>query len=121
MKLETIYRIVVLTLVSNHKNSYFLLIRSRFKQTIYSFLLDRYPQLTGHPLSEYCYWFIHNFTEFPRCKKVDKHGHTCDGLCKFMDINKGYMEYCSLLCMQTSIFTEQARIKTNIEKTGYAH
>lgn len=121
MKLETIYKVVVLMLVTNHKNSYFSLIRNRFKTTIYTFLINRYPQLNSHPLSEYCYWFIHGITAFPICRRIDRYGHICNNQCKFMNISKGYTEYCSLLCMQMSVFTEQARVKTNLEKTGFAH
>ena len=111
---ETYYKIVQ-NLVLNKPNSYFRILKHRY-QHICKYLHQQYPQLTGHPISEYCYWFLHGLTDFPKCQHP-----TCKNKTKFLSATRGYTQYCSLLCMQSDPLTEAKRIETNLKRFGTEH
>ena len=113
--MEKHYYSTVQTLVNNNKLSYFTILRKKYPEIIL-FLIQKYPQLDGHPISEYCYWFLNNLTDFPKCAN-----HTCNHSTSFISITLGYKQYCSRLCMQTDPLTEAKRIQTNLKRYHVAH
>lgn len=120
MKIDSIIKNFINCLVAKHPTRYFSLIRNQYS-FVFEYLKRRYKKLEGRPVSEYCYWILNNINDFPICQKIDKNGNKCNNRCKFLSIHRGYRRYCSRLCMQQSIFTEQSRVSTNIRKTGYSH
>ena len=109
------YYLLVENLVKSNKRSYSNILRHKYPE-VCQFLYEKYPKLSGHLLPEYCYWFLNNLTDFPKCANPN-----CTNKVEFLNISLGYRQYCSRLCMQTDPLTEQKRIKTNLRNYGVTH
>ena len=109
------YYLLVENLVKSNKRSYSNILQHKYPE-VCQFLYEKYPKLSGHLLPEYCYWFLNNLTDFPKCANPN-----CTNKVEFLNISLGYRQYCSRLCMQTDPLTEQKRIKTNLRNHGVTH
>ena len=82
----------VKNLMKSKPNSYFSLIKSQHPE-ICSYIKEKFPQLSGKPFSESCYWLAEGLSDYPKCKACGK------PLTKFYSLKHGaYGTYCSDKC-----------------------
>lgn len=77
----------------------------------YAYLLSNYPKELS--FGERLYWFYNKLNERPVCKQ-------CGKPVRFFNIIKGYAEYCSCKCSNSSKEKREKTIQTNIERYGCA-
>jgi hypothetical protein len=99
---------LILDLIRSKPKQFPTILRCYHKE-IYEHLIKAYPQLAGHPISEYCYWFIYGLTEFPKCQ-------ICGKAIKFSSFKHGYSKYCCTSCMNKS-----AEHKKSVENSLVEH
>jgi hypothetical protein len=108
-KLEASYKETIIKLIEiKHSGFAILLLKNAKYQKIRNYLFKKYPQLVGHKISEYCYWFIYDLTDFPKCKNCGK-AITDNTYFKF---SRGYLKFCSCKCSATFTETKAKRSAT---------
>lgn len=88
----TNYKTIIQSLINDRQTvNYLKADLKRQYPEILEYLLTTYPQLNGHSLAEYWYWFKHNLIDFPKCpicgKSIAKFPYTihCNAKCSNND------------------------------------
>ena len=115
------YKAELQKLIEQHPYSYFNILKSnkpdkqKYKQ-IYDFIKNKYKNiLQGRSIPEYCYWFLHDLTEFPECENPK-----CDHSkpIKFINVQDGYAKHCSVKCLNQNPNHNKTIYESKLKKYG---
>lgn len=92
----------------DNRNNQYAAILKRDYFNLYQQILDDYSATVP---SQSLYNFVNNITTPPTCFE-------CESLVKFINYSKGYHQFCTSACKNTSIALKEKRKQTNIKKYG---
>ena len=123
MSIHTIFKVVILTILSKHKFNYAGIIYRKFRfiyDVVIKFSIDKLsdPFYTNNTKF---YWYLNDIKDFPKCQGILKNGNPCNHIFKNKNvvITHGYPKFCSTTCSNLDTNVQLKMQEAYLNHFGY--